>query len=395
MRVDEAAALALGMDPERLEALAERLDRTYVATGRLPHLRLLISRDEQVLLSHVSGAARATGERLERDSLFRIASMTKPVTSVAFMMLVEAGMVALDDPVTTVLPEFEALRVGTAGDPLRRPMRMIDLLRHTSGLTYGLQRQTAIDARYRELGLDEFQQKRSSDEFIAVLAGLPLEFSPGEQWNYSVATDVLGVVVERLSGLNLEAFFRQRIFAPLGLEDIFFELPEDKVDRMTDAWQYGADRQLSLYDRGAHSGWRRPLRLRSGGGGLISTAEDYHRFARMLLRGGELDGVRLLRPETVAAMHANHLPGGGDLAGMSRSMFSEADYAGVGFGLGFATDLATREFFWGGVFSTFFFVDPVERLIGILMTQHLPSNIYPVRRELREGVHAAIRDRRG
>jgi CubicO group peptidase (beta-lactamase class C family) len=310
-------------------------------------------------------------------------------------MLVEQGLVALDDPVTHVLPEFSKLRVGTDGRPLRQPMRMIDLLRHTSGLTYGLQRQTPIDARYRELGLDEFQQKRSADEFIEALAGLPLEFSPGERWNYSVSTDVLGVVVERLSGLPLDAFFSQRIFGPLGTMDTFFELPEEKVERMTDAWQLDQDGRLSLYDRGARSGWRRKLRFHSGGGGLISTAADYHRFARMLLRGGELDGVRLLKPATVASMRANHLPGGGDLARHSSSMFSEADYAGVGFGLGFATDLKTAEYFWGGVFSTFFFIDPRESIIGLLLTQHLPSSAYPVRRQLRESVRAAIRDRRG
>ena len=383
------------MDAGRLEALARGLDQSYVASGKLPHLSLLVSRDERPLLRHVSGTARATGEPLREDALFRIASMTKPVTSIAFMMLVEQGLVSLDDPVTDLLPEFAALRVGVEGRPLDRPMRMIDLLRHTSGLTYGLQRQTAIDARYRDLGLDEFQQKRGSDEFIAALAGLPLEFSPGERWNYSVSTDVLGVVVERLSGLALDAFFAERIFAPLGMVDTFFELPEDKVERMTDAWQLGPDRRLSLYDRGARSGWRRRLRFRSGGGGLISSMADYHRFARMLLRGGELDGARLVRSETLAAMHANQLPGGGDLASLSTSMFSEADYAGVGFGLGLATDLGTQEFFWGGVFSTFFFVDPVERLIGLLMTQHLPSSVYPIRRQLRDGVREAIRDRRG
>lgn len=382
------------MDAERLATLADSFDRTYVESGRLPHLQLLVSRDERVVLSHVSGRARATGDPLAEDSLFRIASMTKPVTSLAFMMLVEEGRVALDDPVSEVLPEFGRLRVGLERAALKRPMRMIDLLRHTSGLTYGLQRHTPIDARYRELGLDEFQQKRSSDEFIALLADVPLEFSPGDRWNYSVSTDVLGVVVERISGLDLDAFFMQRIFGPLGMRDTFFELPEDKVARMTDAWQLGPDRQLSLYDRGERSGWRRPLRLRSGGGGLISTATDYHRFARMLLRGGELDGVRLVRPETVAMMHANHLPGGGDLASLSSSLFSEADYAGVGFGLGFATDLTTQEYFWGGVFSTFFFIDPVERIIGLLMTQHLPSSVWPVRRELRHGVHEAIRESR-
>lgn len=394
-QVDVGAAQDAGMAPARLEALAGALQGDYVATGKLPHLQLMISRDEQVLLSHVSGASRATGEPLQPDALFRIASMTKPVTSLAFMMLVEQGLVTLDDPVTDVLPEFSRLRVGADGRALRRPMRMIDLLRHTSGLTYGLQRQTAIDAEYRRLGLDEFQQKRSPDEFIEALAGLPLEFSPGDRWNYSVSTDVLGVVVERLSGLSLDAFFSQRIFGPLGMQDTFFALPEEKVERMTDAWQLDQDGRMSLYDRGARSGWRRRGRLCSGGGGLISSAADYHRFARMLLRGGELDGVRLVKPETIASMHANHLPGGGDLARLSSSMFSEADYAGVGFGLGFASDLATGEYFWGGVFSTFFFVDPREGIIGLLTTQHLPSSVYPVRRELRAGVREAIRDRRG
>lgn len=393
--VDIKAAEAAGLDAARLEALVRRLDQHYVESGRLPHLSLLVSRDEEPLLRHVSGTARATGEPLREDALFRIASMTKPVTSVAFMMLVEQGLVALDDPVTTVLPEFGEVRVGLQGRPLDRPMRMIDLLRHTSGLTYGLQRHTAIDARYRELGLDEFQQKRSSDEFIAALAGLPLEFSPGERWNYSVSTDVLGVAVERLSGVDLETFFAERIFAPLEMGDSFFELPEAKADRMTDAWQLGPDRRLSLYDRGARSGWRRPLRFRSGGGGLVSSMADYHRFARMLMRGGELDGARILQPKTVALMHENQLPHGRDLASLSTSMFSEADYAGVGFGLGFATDLRTQEYFWGGVFSTFFFIDPVERLIGLLMTQHLPSSVYPIRRDLRDGVRGAIRDRRG
>lgn len=393
--VDVTAARETGMNPDRLAALVDHLQGTYVDSGKLPHLQLLVSRDEQILLSTTTGKARETGELLQEDSLFRIASMTKPITSVAFMMLVEKGMVKLDDPVTDVVPEFAHLCVGPEGTgTIERPMRMIDLLRHTSGLTYGLQRQTPIDARYRELGLDEFQQKRGSDEFIATLAELPLEFSPGERWNYSVATDVLGVAIERLSGVDLGTFLRQRIFEPLGMIDTFFELPDNRVDRMTDAWQLGSDRRLSLYDRGSRSGWRRKPRFCSGGGGLISSTADYHRFARMLLRGGELDGVRLLRPDTVAMMHANHLPGGRDLASLSSSMFSEADYAGVGFGLGFATDLATGQFYWGGVFSTFFFIDPVERLIAIMMTQHLPSNVYPIRAELRRGVREAIIERR-
>ncbi len=394
--MDRAAARAAGMDPDRLDALIGHLDRTYLASGKLAHMQLLVSRDEQPLLSMARGAARASGEPLRDDALFRIASMTKPVTSVAFMMLVEAGKVALDTPVADVIPEFADLRVGRGNRAqMKQVMRMIDLLRHTSGLTYGLQRQTPIDARYRLLGLDEFQQKRTSDAFIADLARLPLEFSPGERWNYSVSTDVLGVVVERLSGMDLDAFFRTRIFDPLGMTDTGFVVRDDQVDRMTDAWRLDEDGQRVIADLGARSGWRRQGRFLSGGGGLVSSVADYHRFARMLLRGGELDGAQLLRPETVAMMRDNHLPGGGDLARHSTGMFSEADYEGVGFGLGFAMNLESREYYWGGVFSTYFWIDPIERLIGIFMTQLLPSSAYPVRAELRAGVRAATVERRG
>lgn len=394
--VDRAAARAAGMDPDRLDALIGHLDRTYLASGKLAHMQLLVSRDEQPLLSMARGAARASGEPLRDDALFRIASMTKPVTSVAFMMLVEAGKVALDTPVADVIPEFADLRVGRGNRArVKQAMRMIDLLRHTSGLTYGLQRQTPIDARYRLLGLDEFQQKRTSDAFIADLARLPLEFSPEARWNYSVSTDVLGVVVERLSGMDLDAFFRTRIFDPLGMTDTAFVVRDDQVDRMTDAWRLDEDGQRVIADLGARSGWRRQGRFLSGGGGLVSSVADYHRFARMLLRGGELDGAQLLRPETVAMMRDNHLPGGGDLARHSTGMFSEADYEGVGFGLGFAMNLESREYYWGGVFSTYFWIDPIERLIGIFMTQLLPSSAYPVRAELRAGVRAATVERRG
>lgn len=393
--MDAAVARAAGMDPARLDRLAAHLE-SYVTSGKLPHVQLLVSRDEAPLLTMRTGIARADGGALRDDALFRIASMTKPVTSVAFLQLVEQGLVALDDPVTDVIPEFARLRVGRWGwRRSKRPMRMIDLLRHTSGLTYGLQNRTRIDARYRALGLDEFQQNRTSDAFIAALAELPLEFSPGDRWNYSVATDVLGVVIQRLTGQDLESLFRSRIFDPLGMPDSFFAVPADRADRLTDAWKLGENHDLSVVDLGARSGWRRTGRLLSGGGGLVSSLADYHRFARMLLRGGELDGARLLRPETVALMCRNHLPGGGDLASLSRSLFSEADYAGTGFGLGVAVDLVTREYYWGGVFSTFFFVDPVERLIGIFMTQHLPSNAYPVRAELRAAVRNAVSIRRG
>ncbi|MCI4589765.1 beta-lactamase family protein [Sphingobium sp. BYY-5] len=391
--LDRAAAQAAGMDPDRLDALLGFLDRTYIESGKLPHMQFLLSRDERPILSVTRGAARAKGDPLRDDALYRIASMTKPVTSVAFMMMVGQGKVALDTPVADIIPEFADLRVGRANRTRpRRPMLMVDLLRHASGLTYGLQRQTSIDARYRKLGLDEFQQKRTSDQFIADLATLPLEFSPGERWNYSVSTDVLGVVIERLTGLDLERAFRRHIFDPLGMADTGFLLPGDKAYRLTDAWRLEEGSGRSVADHGARSGWRRE-RFLSGGGGLVSCAADYHRFARMLLRGGELDGVRLLASETVEQMRGNRLPGGGDLASLSSGMFSEADYQGVGFGLGFAVGLGGGEYYWGGVFSTYFWIDPVERLIGIFMTQLLPSNAYPVRAQLRQGVADALIDR--
>lgn len=388
---DRAAARAAGMDADRLDALVDMLDRTYVATGRLPHMQMFLSRGEQPLLSVVRGQARADGTPLREDALYRIASMTKPVTSVAFLMLVEEGKVALDTPVTDAMPEFADLRVGSDdGPPPTRPMRMIDLMRHTSGLTYGLQRQTPIDARYRALGLDDFQQKRTSDQFIADLATLPLEFSPGERWNYSVSTDVLGVVIERLTGEDLGSVFRRRIFDPLRMEDTGFAVPDEKADRLTDAWRLDESGGISVADLGVRSGWRRTGRFLSGGGGLVSSVADYHRFARMLLRGGELDGVRLLCDETVQAMRRNQLPGGGDLAGLSSAMFSEADYQGVGFGLGVAMGLEHEEYYWGGVFSTYFWIDPVTRINGLFMTQHLPSSTYPIRAQLRAGVAAAV-----
>lgn len=391
--IDADAAEAAGMDAARLRTMIEYLDARYVRAGKLPHLQIMVSRDERPIMFASRGHARADGAPLREDALFRIASMTKPLTSVAFMMLVEEGRVALHDPVTDVLPEFAALRVGAQGD-MARPMRMIDLLRHTSGLTYGLQRRTEIDARYRALGLDEFQQKRSGDEFIAALAALPLEFQPGAAWNYSVSTDVLGVIIERLTGQPLEAAIRARICDPLRMDDTWFVLPGDRTHRLTDAWRRAEDGGSEVADRGARSGWQRSGRLHSGGGGLVSSSADYHRFARMLLRGGELDGVRLLRPETLAMMHANQLPDGRDIAALSTGMFSETDYAGTGFGLGFAVDGRSGIYYWGGVFSTFFFVDPGEGVIAILMTQFMPSSLHPIRAELRAAVNDAIRVRR-
>jgi CubicO group peptidase (beta-lactamase class C family) len=396
-----------GFDADRLARIDAFVKERYIDPGLLPHAQLLIGRDDEVIHFSSIGTAREGGAPVDDSSLFRIASMTKPITSVAFMMLVEQGKVALDTPVAHVLPELKGLGVydgGGAGVPFvtkaaAQPMRMIDLLRHTSGFTYSFQNRSNIDGAYRESKMENWHGNLTLDEFVAALGKLPLEFSPGEAWNYSVSTDVLGAVIQRLSGQDLDAFFETRIFKPLGMEDTFFHVPADKLYRLTDCYAFVPGKGRVMYDRGAESAWAHRPKLLSGGGGLVSTSRDYHRFCRMCLNGGALDGTRLLGRKTIELMTMNHLPGASDLATMSRSLFSEAANAGVGFGLGFAvtTDVARTmipgsvgEYYWGGIFSTAFFIDPVERITMIFMTQISPSNTYPIRRELKTMIYSAL-----
>jgi CubicO group peptidase (beta-lactamase class C family) len=278
-------------------------------------------------------------------------------------------------------------------------MLMIDLLRHTSGLTYDFHYRTNVDAAYRALKLDLLRPTFTLDQLAATLATLPLDFSPGEAWNYSVSTDMVGLVVERLSRTGFADFLERRIFAPLGMADTGFHVPPAKRERLTDAWLLHPKKGRTLYDEAEESRWAEPPLLAGGGGGLVSTTADYHRFCRMLLGGGALEGVRILGRKTVELMTRNHLPGDSDLHSLSRSMFSEAVYAGQGFGLGFAVNLdpakamapgSAGEFYWGGIFSTYFFVDPVERVSMIFMTQLMPSSSYPIRRQLKAMVYAAL-----
>lgn len=404
--MNRADSLSSGMDEARLARIDVHLQERYLASGLLPHAQLLVARDGEVVHFSSLGAARANGAPLLDNAIFRIASMTKPITSIAYMMLLEEGKTALDDPVARVLPEFENLGVyagGGAGVPFvtRRgtPMRMVDLLRHTAGLTYGFQNRTNVDAAYREVKLDGLRTDHDNDQFIATLAGFPLEFEPGEAWNYSVATDVLGVVVARLSGMSLGEYFRTRIFDPLKMVDTAFYCPAEKLDRLTDAYAKHPRRGRVLNDPGEKSAWSAPPSFESGGGGLVSTTADYHRFCTMLLNGGDLDGARIVSPKTLDLMTANHLPGGADLTQMSRSLFSEAANAGAGFGLGFAVNIdpartmvpgSKGEFYWGGMYSTAFFVDPVERLSMVFMTQLMPSSSFPIRRELKTLIYSAL-----
>lgn len=408
---DLADPAGLGFDPERLARIDGFLAERYVDPGRLPGTQILVARDGRPVHFGQAGVMRADGTPMREDALLRIASMTKPVTSVAFMQLVEQARVALDDPIATVLPELAKLGVYAGGGGAvpfapatpAGPIRFVDLLTHMSGLTYGLQNRTSVDAAYREIEFDFGREHHSSDEYLGHLAKLPLEFAPGMGWNYSIATDVLGIAIERLSGMRLGEYFRRFIFDPLGMADTGFDIVGEGGGRLADAWSYQPGGAPRLIDRGADSKLLQPARFHSGGGGLIGTIADYHRFAAMLLNRGELDGARIIAPKTLALMTRNFLPGGADLASISRSLFSETTSAGSGFGLGFATVIdpaktlmpaSVGEFYWGGAYSTAFFVDPVEGITMVFMTQLYPSSAYPVRRQLKTLIYAALMDSR-
>jgi CubicO group peptidase (beta-lactamase class C family) len=296
-----------------------------------------------------------------------------------------------------------------ATTPVARPMQVVDVLRHTSGLTYGFQSRTNVDAAYRKLKVADQYGEDDLEGFIETLSKLPLEFSPGEAWNYSVSTDVVGYLVQKLAGKPLGQVLQERIFDPLKMVDTGFFVREDQRSRFVACYSASPDGPmnlqakptggLTLNDDPTKSPYLNPPKLESGGGGLVSTAADYLRFTTMLVNGGELDGARIIAPMTVRLMASNHLPGGRDLTEMSRSLFSESTNAGVGFGLGFAVvfdppktlvPCSMGEFYWGGAASTAFWVDPVEDISVVFMTQLMPSATYPIRRELRTLVYSAL-----
>jgi CubicO group peptidase (beta-lactamase class C family) len=412
-----ASPESAGMSKAALDRLEHHLKSRYIDAGRFPGTQLVIYRRGKMVHSTVQGFADVERKTPVRDdTIFRIYSMTKPITSVAFMMLFEEGRVALDEPVHKYIPEWKDLGVFAAGTapafltrPPSRPMLIVDLLRHTSGLTYGFQQRSNVDAAYREKKITEAGTLQS---MVEELSKIPLEFSPGEAWNYSVSTDVLGYLVGKIAGQPFEQFLKERIFDPLGMSDTGFHVPADKAHRLAACYSadppgrvtfHAAERKgtLTLQDDPATSPFLSPPSFVSGGGGLCSTAADYLSFCRALINGGELGGVRLIGPKTLKLMTSNHLPGGADLPALSRSLFSEATYNGIGFGLGFAVTMdpaktlipgSPGEYNWGGAATTSFWIDPAEQLIAIFMTQVLPSSAYPVRRELRTMIYAAITD---
>jgi CubicO group peptidase (beta-lactamase class C family) len=397
----------VGLDEQRLTRIDTHFKR-YVDEGRLPGWQIMVSRRGRV--AHFSSYGlidKEDGRPVEPDTLWRIYSMTKPVTSVAAMMLWEQGRLELTDPVSKWLPEFAEPRVYTGGSaakhstvPATEPIRVWHLLTHTAGLTYGFHRVHVTDEIYRNAGF-EFGNPRGLDlaGSVQAWAQLPLAFQPGAEWLYSVATDVLGRLVEVVSGQPLDEYFSEHIFGPLGMTDTGFFVEEDRQHRLAALYAMPAGgREIVRFDQMGEAALRKP-RVLSGGGGLVSTTRDYARFAWMLLGGGQLEGVRLLSPRTLATMTRNHLPGNVDLQAYGRPLFAEVRYDGVGFGLGFATmmDPAAAkmagnagEFNWGGLASTAFWVDPADEITVVFMTQLMPSSTYPLRPQLRQLVYQSV-----
>jgi len=404
----EIEARAAGFDPDRL-ARIDRYFMRYVDDGRLPGWLVLVSRHGRIVHTSTYGW-RDVAARLpvEPDTLFRIHSMTKPVTSVAAMMLYEEGAFELSDPVSHFVPAFADMRVYLGGPaakpvtvPAASPVTIQHLLTHTSGLTYGFHRVHVVDELYRDAG---FEWATPPGKDLAACceawASLPLLFQPGAEWNYSVASDVLGRVVEVASGQPLDRFFAERIFGPLGMVDTCFSVAGDGAHRLAALYVHGPDGRATRFDTLGTAALRPPAML-SGGGGLVSSAADYLRFARMLADEGQLDGVRLLGSRTALRMTRNHLPGGADLDSFGRPLHAGESFAGVGFGLGLAvvrdpiaygTLCSPGEYSWGGAASTAFWVDPAEDIIVIFLTQLMPSSTYPLRRTLRQLVYQALTD---
>lgn len=394
----------LGFDASRLSRIDSHFAR-YVDDGRLAGWSVAVARRGR--LAHVSHYGRrdlAEDLPVTDDTVWRIYSMTKPVTSVAALMLWEEGLLELTDPVSRYIPSFADARVYTGGSaanpgtvPATEPVRVWHLLTHTAGLTYGFHHAHAVDEMYRAKG-HEFAPPRGQDLAAAcdVWASLPLLFDPGTEWNYGVSTDVLGRVVEVASGRSLDAFFQERIFDPLGMDDTGFRATDPS--RLATLYVPKPGGGLVRSSAMGDAITQEPTFL-SGGGGLASTLSDYHRFAQMLARGGELDGVRLLGPRTLAYATRNHLPGNADLEEFGRPIFAESTYQGTGFGLGFSVVVdpaagkqlqSPGEYGWGGLASTTFSVFPEEEITVVFMTQLMPSSTYPIRPQLRVLVSQAV-----
>ncbi len=402
--LSNADAGACGFSAERLARITDHLNRNYVEPGKITGCQVAVARHGQLAYHECLGLMdRERGKPLTEDTIFRIYSMSKPITSVALMQLYEQGQFQLDDAIYRHLPDWEGQRVYLRGEGEHLelkdrdgPMTFRHLLMHTAGLSYGAS-DHPVDKVYRAERVRR-DQGEDLNSFVEKLARVPLFFSPGQRWMYSYATDVCGALVERLSGQPLDAYLAEHIFEPLGMTDTAFSVPAEKVERFAANYQRAPDKSLKLLDDPEKSSYLAHPTFFSGGGGLTGTMADYLRFCEMLRRRGELDGARIIGPRTLALMHRNHLQG--DLSTQAVGAFSETAYDGVGFGLGFATSLdevatgslGAGDYYWGGAASTIFWVDPVEDLVAIFMTQLMPSATFNFRGQLKNIIYSAIEE---
>jgi len=392
-----AQSLPMAKHPEDAGFSSPRLEKTRQAFAAdvekksVPGVVLLIVRNGKIVTYDAIGYQdRAAQTAMKKDSIFRIASMSKPITTVAAMILAEDNKLDIGAPVAQYLPEFRSVKVGAEGAAPKRPMTVQDLMRHTSGLTYGLFGNTPIDQMYRKANIFAL---KSLDEMVKAVAAIPLLHQPGETWEYSVSADVLGRIVEVVSGMDLADFVQQRITGPLKMNDTGFWVKPESVSRLAKA---DAVSNLPFADP-----TRKPDIL-SGGGGMLSSAGDYARFSQMLLNSGELEGVRILAPKTIALMTSDQLPPGTERhtpVAMALGPFGPTPEMGTSFGLGFAVRVdpgrnpepgSVGDFSWGGITGTLFWVDPKEKLVAVMMTQAAQNANAVIWRQTRTMIYQAL-----
>jgi CubicO group peptidase (beta-lactamase class C family) len=404
-----------GFAQGRLERIADHLSRAYIDNGKIAGCQVAVTRRGHLAYFKSLGQMdRERGKQMADDTIFRIYSMTKPITSVALMTLYERGYFQLNDPVHRFVPEWRDQRVWVSGEGSamatekpHRPVSMRDMLCHTGGITYGAALAALgapdtghpVDKEYARIGV-----RRGDGEdlksFVQKLGRVPLRYQPGERWMYSLSTDVCGALVEIISGKRFDKFLEEEIFAPLKMTDTSFTVPREKLNRFAANYRRGPDKKLQLIEDPERSSYLKEPTFFSGGGGLTGTTKDYVRFCEMLRRGGELDGARILGPRTIELMHRNHLKDGKDLTQMAIGGFSETANEGVGFGLGFACTLDAvtsgsivgSDWYWGGAASTIFWVDAKEDLAVVFMTQLMPSGAFNFRGQLKSIVYSSIAD---
>lgn len=385
---------SVGLSSERLDILSKAL-ADYVEEGELIGAVSMVARKGKVVQFEKFGDLnKETGTDMETDSLFRIYSMSKPITTVAAMMLYEQGKFQLTDPVAKYLPEFKNILVLEDGKPVKqkRTFTIQMLMSHTAGFTYGVFGNTPVDQQYRNASI---LSNKDLAEMVTELSKIPLQYQPGTRWHYSVSVDILGRLVEVISGQPFDEYLAQHIFQPLGMQDTFFQVPKDKISRFGTNHRYNPQtKSLEVSDGVANSQYTNDVTFFSGGGGLISSAEDYMKFSQMLLNGGEFNGQRILGRKTIEYMARDHL--NGLTANVSGEGLANRPGAGFGLGFGILNDAALSgvigsegEYYWGGAAGTIFWIDPVEELIAIVMIQHMNVQI-PLRNTIKSITYGAI-----